>query len=66
MIKVIGLSFMYAVGVALLMNHFFSTDSSDMINSINNSPKDLATIMFSLPGVWFLMDYFQNRDNSHE
>lgn len=67
MIKAIALTLVYAVAVSMVMNHFFNQELIESISSgNNNSGHEMVTILSCVPGVWFIMDYFQNRDNSPE
>jgi hypothetical protein len=65
MIKAIGLTLIYAVGVAVFMNHFFGPE---VINEVatNNNNQEMAKILFSLPGVYFVLDYWDRRHDSQE
>lgn len=63
MIKAIGLTLLYGVAVALLINHFFGVDE---LNNLSKDYRSVLTMVFSIPGVYFFMDYLENRENSRE
>lgn len=64
MIKAIGLTFLYAVGVAMVAHHLMPEGSS--LGESTDQTRQMMMTMLCLPGAFFFLDYISNKDNKEE